>query len=80
VDIGDGVPLMFPNDERILRDRFGKTLFRMSSVLPQHAVTTAQHKGYDVHVGARAFVFNAGVEAIADFFDIGTRPTMRADR
>jgi hypothetical protein len=25
-------------------------------------------------------VFNAGIEAIADFFDIGTRPAVAADR
>jgi hypothetical protein len=80
IDIGGGEPLIFPNDERALKDRFGKTLFRMSSLLPPHAVEAAAQKGYDVRPGARGFVFNAGIEAIADFFDIGTRPAVAADR
>jgi hypothetical protein len=80
VDVGEGNPLIFPNDERALKDRFGKALFRMSSLLPPHAVEAAARKGYDVRPGARGFVFNAGIEAIADFFDIGTRPAVAADR
>lgn len=80
VDAGEGEPLIFPNDERAIRDRFGKALFRMSSLLPPHALEAAARKGYDVRPGARGFVFNAGIEAIADFFDIGTRPAVAADR
>ncbi|HKA74576.1 MAG TPA: vWA domain-containing protein [Xanthobacteraceae bacterium] len=80
VDVGEGKPLIFPNDERVLKDRFGKALFRMSSLLPPHALEAAAGKGYDVRPGARGFVFNAGIEAIADFFDIGTRPAVAADR
>jgi hypothetical protein len=80
VDVGEGKPLIFPNDERVLKDRFAKALFRMSSLLPPHALEGAARKGYDVRPGARGFVFNAGIEAIADFFDIGTRPAAAADR
>lgn len=80
VDAGGGEPLIFPNDERALKDRYAKALFRMSSLLPPHAVEAAAGKGYDVRPGARGFVFNAGIEAIADFFDIGTRPAVAADR
>jgi len=80
VDEGDGEPLIFPNDERALKDRFGKALFRMSSLLPPHALEAAERKGHDVRPGARGFVFNAGIEAIVDFFDIGTRPAVAADR
>ena len=80
VDVGNGEPMIFPNDERAIADRFGKALFRMSSLLPPHAVEAAAGKGHDVRPGARAFVFNAGIEAIADFFDIGTRPAVAADR
>jgi hypothetical protein len=80
VDAGEGEPLIFPNDERAIKDRFGKALFRMSSLLPPHALEAAARKGYDVRPGARGFVFNAGIETIADFFDIGTRPAIAADR
>jgi hypothetical protein len=76
VDVGDGTSLVFPNDERAVGDRFGKTLFRMSSLLTPHALGIAKSKGYDVRPGARGFVFNAGIDAIADFFDIGTRPAV----
>jgi hypothetical protein len=80
VDVGEGEPMIFPNDERAIGDRFGKALFRMSSLLPPHAVEAAASKGHGVRPGARAFVFNAGIEAVADFFDIGTRPAVAADR
>jgi hypothetical protein len=80
LDAGEGEPLIFPNDERAIGDRFGKALFRMSSLLPPHALEAATLKGYDVRPAARGFVFNAGIEAIADFFDIGTRPAVAADR
>jgi len=80
LDVGAGEPLVFPNDERVIKDRFGKALFRMSSLLPPHAIEAAAGKGYDVRPGARGFVYNAGIEAVADFFDIGTRPSVAADR
>jgi hypothetical protein len=81
VDVGDGLPLLFPHQEGAAKDRFGRTLFRMSSVLPPPQLAAAKNKGYGVHPGARGFVFNAGIEAIADFFDIGTRPVSAvADR
>jgi len=73
VDRGQGDPLLFPTDEGGVGDGFGKMLFRMSSVLPPHAVGAARSKGHEVGAGARGFVFNAGIESIADFFDIGTR-------
>lgn len=78
IDVASGPPYIFPNDDRTLPDRFGKRLFRMSSLLPQHAMQAAKSKGYDVRPGARGFVFNAGMETVADFFDIGTRPSATA--
>ena len=80
VDVGGAPPRVFPNDERVLHDRFGKTLFRMSSELPLHAVQIAKKKGRDIKSGARGFIFNAGIEEITDFFDIGTRPAIAEDR
>jgi hypothetical protein len=46
----------------------------MSSLLPPQAMEAAKRKGYDVRPGARGFAFNAGIEVISDFFDIGTHP------
>jgi len=79
VDVGGGAPHVFPNDARLLADRFGQRLFRMSSSLPPHAMEAAKYKGYAVRPGARGFVFNAGIEAIADFFEIGTRASVVVD-
>jgi hypothetical protein len=80
LDVASARAQVFPNDERMLYDRFGKSLFRMSSELPAHAALTAKKKGRDIRPGARGFVFNAGVEEIVDFFDIGTRPARIEDR
>jgi hypothetical protein len=76
VDVGNGRSLLFPHQEGAMKDRFGRALFRMSSVLPPPQLAAAKSKGYAVQPGARGFVFNAGIEAIADFFDIGTRPAL----
>jgi hypothetical protein len=73
VDVGRGPSQIFPNDARIIPDRYGQRLFRMSSSLPEHAVAAAKSKGYDVRTGARGFAFNADIDGIADFFEIGTR-------
>src|SRR5262249_50061062 len=53
VDIGSGSPLIFPNDTRLIPDRYGQTLFRMSSTLPRHAIEAVKSKGHDVRTGAR---------------------------
>jgi hypothetical protein len=80
VDVGNAPPRVFPHDEGLIHDRFGKTLFRMSSDLPSHAAEVARKKGRDIRPGAKGFVFNAGLEEITDFFDIGTRPAKLDDR
>jgi len=80
VDVGLGSAITFPNEVSVLKDRYSKALFRMSSVLPPHAHNAARAKGYDVRPGARGFVYNAGIEAIVDFFDIGTRPAAYGNR
>ncbi len=80
VDIGQTKPITFPADETELFDRYAKRLFRMSSVLPQHLQDAARAKGYSLLPGARGFMFNAGLECIVDFFDIGTRARRPVDR
>lgn len=80
VDIGPMKPITFPAHDGGLPDEYAKRLFQMSSVLPQHLQDAARAKGYTLQAGARGFVFNAGLESIIDFFDIGTRARKPADR
>jgi hypothetical protein len=68
-------PIEFPDSEAELPDRFAQLLFRMSSPLPDYMRKIAQEEGYRVSEGARGFVFNANMEAIIKFLDIGTRPS-----
>ena len=73
VDTGEGEPLIFPNDERAIKDRFGKALFRMSSLLPPKLRDAAGAEGFRVNDKTRGFVFNADLVSVIRFLDIGTR-------
>jgi hypothetical protein len=74
-----GEPFKFPNSDAGLPDN-AKLLFRMSSVLPLHVTKLAIDKGYRLAENAHGFMFNANPKDIANFFDIGTRPKLTADR
>ena len=71
---------MFPTADASLIDEYSRMLFRMSSVLPEHVAKYAREKGYSVSDGSRGFIFNGDPKCIVDFFDIGTRPRLVADR
>lgn len=75
-----GEAIQFPNVDAGLADSYAKLLFRMSSVLPTHVSKLAADKGYRIAEGAHGFMFNADPKDIANFFDIGTRPRLTADR
>jgi hypothetical protein len=55
-------------------------LFRMSSPLPAHLAKFAGDRGYEIADGSRGFMFNGDPQCIVDFFEIGTRPKLVADR
>lgn len=80
VTAGGGKEVIFPTVEAELGDDYARMLFRISSPLPTHLLKVAKDKGYSLTDGAKGFIFNAGPEFIVDFFDIGTRPKMIADR
>ena len=68
-------PIHFPDTEEDLPDEFARLLFRMSSPLTDHMRMMAREKGYsNVSDAAHGFVFNAGIEDVVEFLDIGTRP------
>jgi len=80
VTAGGGSEVVFPTADAELRDEYSRTLFRMSSPLPAHLARFAGDKGYSVADGSRGFIFNGDPQCIVDFFEIGTRPKLVADR
>jgi hypothetical protein len=63
----------FPENSDGLPDKYAKTLFNMSSVLPSYMRSYAAELGFNVGEGARGFVYNADIAAVVQFLDIGTR-------
>lgn len=72
--------ISFPASDAGLPDSYARMLFRMSSAMPDHIARLASEKNYKLSDGSRGFMFNADPRGIANFFDIGTRPRLTADR
>jgi hypothetical protein len=69
-----GAAILFPETESELpKDAFANSLFRMSSILPEPIMKTAEMEGYNVTENSRGFVFNADLVDLIRFLDIGTR-------
>jgi hypothetical protein len=68
-------PIEFPADEAALPDDHARLLFRMSSLLPAHMLRAAVQEGLSISDDTRGFVFNATMESLIQFLDIGTRPS-----
>ena len=75
-----GPEILFPTSETDLNDEYSRMLLRMSSPLPPHLAEFADDKGYAIADGSRGFIFNGDPQCIVDFFEIGTRPKLVADR
>ncbi len=67
------MPVQFPASEAGLPDEHAEKLFRMSSVLPESNRSLAVTLDLSIDEDARGFVFNANLEALVQFLDIGTR-------
>lgn len=80
VSTEQGETVRFPNSQSGLPDNYARMLFNMSSTLPEHIARLATDKGYQVQTDAKGFMFNADPKDIANFFEIGTRPRLTADR
>ena len=65
-------PVVFPNSEQILPDELAKSLFRMSSELPEKLRFVAESKGVLVGLGARGMVFNADGAQMLLLIQMGT--------
>ena len=64
----------YPTSDTGLPDDFAKTLFGISSRLPESFRKAAEQTGVNVAEGARGFVFNGDPTSVVQFFEIGTRP------
>lgn len=65
----------YPSDESQLADGFARTLFHISSPLPENFLGAAQQLGVPASEGSRGFVFNADPSSVVQFYEIGTSLT-----
>ncbi len=70
-----GSPIIFPDSDSMLTDKFARQLFEMSSMLPAPMCSYAAQQGVQTSQSTRGFVFNADIVAVVQFLDIGTRAT-----
>ncbi|CAL9449313.1 hypothetical protein SUDANB95_02397 [Actinosynnema sp. ALI-1.44] len=75
VSAANAVPVTFPDTDVALPDPYARTLFGMSSLLPQHMRFYALQQGLPAGDMARGFVYNADITSVVQFLDIGTRAT-----
>lgn len=68
-------PILYPSNSNGLPDDFARTLFEMSSVLPDAFRNAAIQLGVAVDENARGFVFNADPSTVVQFYSIGTSLT-----
>jgi hypothetical protein len=65
----------YPTDAAALPDGFARTLFKISSPLPESFRAAAHQLGVEVSDGSRGFVFNADPSSVVQFYEIGTSLT-----
>lgn len=67
-------PIVFNDSEDGLADKYARLLFQMSSPLPESVRLAAEQERYQVTPNSRGFAFNAELQDLIRFLDIGTRP------
>lgn len=65
-------PLIFPFEEPPDSDRYARNMYRISSLLPERMVHNARARGFDLRIGARGLIINAGPELLSSFLEFGT--------
>jgi len=70
-----GGAIEFPTADPELPDENASTLFQMSSVLTPSMVSKARLEGMSVTEQSRGFIYNASMEHVIRFLNIGTRPS-----
>jgi hypothetical protein len=74
VSARNSIKIEYPDNAAGLPERHARTLFNISSVLPETFVRAAGQVGLTILPGARGFVFNGDPVSVAQFFEIGMRP------
>lgn len=67
-------PVEFPDTEMVLSDEYARSLFAISSPLPEYMRRMLADEGVNSNLQSRGFVFNADLVSVIRFLDIGTRP------
>ncbi|MBQ6341401.1 MAG: VWA domain-containing protein [Kiritimatiellae bacterium] len=78
ISSGSSDPISFPDDEIGLPDQFAKTLFRMSSVIPESMHQTVKEilgANASLTSSTRFFTFNGNEVDIVKFLRVGTQGT-----
>ena len=70
--LGGSKKILFPNESVQLPNEAARTLFDMSSVIPDQLRKTAEGKEIVLAIGARGFAYNATSTDLNRFFDTGT--------
>jgi hypothetical protein len=71
-----GEQIFFPGADTPLPDHFSRSMYSMSSVLPDGMKRVASElTGFDVAEDAHGFVYNADISGIVQALEIGTRPS-----
>jgi hypothetical protein len=66
-------PFLFPHTNEVLPDELAKTLFEMSSVLPDKFLEYIQAAGFQARKGSRGMAFNADSVSLVEFVNLVTR-------
>lgn len=64
---------IFPASDEILPEEHARTLYKMSSVLPEPIYQRALAEGFPLQPNARGMAFNADMVCLIRFLDMGTR-------
>jgi hypothetical protein len=75
VSRGRILKLEYPLEESALPSEFARTLFNISSPLPDLFLKAARQMGFNIAKGARCFVFNGDAASVGHFVNIGTNAT-----
>lgn len=78
VSAAGGPAVRFPASERAMPDAHARLLFRTSSLLPPELQRRAAEAGASVQPDSRGYIYNARLDDVVTFFDIGTRPRLLA--